>query len=58
MFEYMEKNLLELLEEKQNGLDAEAVRIYIYQLLKAIEFCHRNNVIHRDIKPENLLITP
>ena len=54
----MEKNLLEVLEEKPNGLDPEAVRKYIYQLLKAIEFCHRNNVIHRDIKPENLLINP
>jgi cyclin-dependent kinase-like len=26
--------------------------------LKAIEYCHRNNVIHRDIKPENLLVNP
>jgi len=34
------------------------VRNYIYQLLKAIEFCHRHQVIHRDIKPENLLINP
>eukprot|EP00347_Sterkiella_histriomuscorum_P018635 403344766 len=58
VFEYMEKNLLEILEERPNGLDAEAVRKYIYQLLKAIEFCHRQNVIHRDIKPENLLINP
>lgn len=54
----MEKNLLEILEEKPNGLEPEAVWKYIYQLLKAIEFCHRNNVIHRDIKPENLLINP
>jgi cyclin-dependent kinase-like len=30
----------------------------MYQVLKAIKFCHRNNVIHRDIKPENLLINP
>lgn len=58
VFEYMEKNLLEVLEERPNGLDPELVRKYIYQLLKAIEFCHRNNVIHRDIKPENLLINP
>jgi cyclin-dependent kinase-like len=58
VFEYMEKNLLEVLEERPSGLEPEAVRKYIYQLLKAIEFCHRNNVIHRDIKPENLLVTP
>ncbi len=58
VFEYFEKNLLEILEERPNGLAPEAVRKYIYQLCKAIEFCHRFNVIHRDIKPENLLINP
>ena len=26
-------------------------------MCKAIEFCHRNEVIHRDIKPENLLVS-
>ena len=52
----MEKNLLEILEEKPSGIDQEQVRLYIYQLLKAIDFCHKNNVIHRDIKPENLLV--
>jgi len=25
-------------------------------ILKAIHFCHQNNVVHRDIKPENLLL--
>lgn len=58
VFEYLEKNLLEVIEERPNGLDPEAVRKYSYQIFKAIEFCHRNNVIHRDIKPENLLINP
>lgn len=58
VFEYLEKNLLEILEERSNGLQPELVRKYVYQLLKAIEYCHRNNVIHRDIKPENLLINP
>jgi cyclin-dependent kinase-like len=54
----MEKNLLEVLEERPSGLEPEAVRKYIYQLLKAIEYCHRSNVIHRDVKPENLLVNP
>ena len=26
-------------------------------MCKALEFCHRNDVIHRDIKPENLLVS-
>ncbi|KAG7402330.1 hypothetical protein PHYBOEH_000038 [Phytophthora boehmeriae] len=56
VFEYVEKNLLEVLEEKPNGIDSELVRSYIFQLCCAIHYCHTNNVIHRDIKPENLLV--
>uniref|UniRef100_S4RVV3 Protein kinase domain-containing protein n=1 Tax=Petromyzon marinus TaxID=7757 RepID=S4RVV3_PETMA len=56
VFEYVEKNMLQLLEELPNGVPPEKVRSYIYQLAKAIHWCHHNNIIHRDIKPENLLI--
>lgn len=56
VFEYVEKNLLEVLEDKPNGIDSHLVRSYIFQLCCAIHYCHRNNVVHRDIKPENLLI--
>lgn len=57
VFEYVERNLLELLEEHQNGLSPVMVRSIILQLCNAIEYCHRQEVIHRDIKPENLLIS-
>ena len=30
VFEYLEKNLLEILEEKPNGLDTDSVKRYIY----------------------------
>ena len=56
VFEYCDNNLLEILEERANGIAPEDVKSFIFQLLKSIEFCHRHGVIHRDIKPENLLI--
>lgn len=28
----------------------------MYQMLKAIEYCHSNNIVHRDVKLENFLI--
>ncbi|TRY53750.1 hypothetical protein DNTS_030565 [Danionella cerebrum] len=56
VFEYMEKNMLELLEDMPNGAPADKVRSYVYQLIKAVHWCHKNNIVHRDIKPENLLI--
>ncbi|XP_069006869.1 cyclin-dependent kinase-like 5 isoform X2 [Embiotoca jacksoni] len=57
VFEYVEKNMLELLEELPNGVPTEKARSYIFQLIKAIHWCHKHDIVHRDIKPENLLIS-
>ena len=56
VFEYCEKNLLEVLEESPDGLSPKLIKSFIYQMCKAIAYMHNNNMIHRDIKPENLLI--
>ena len=29
----------------------------IYQILSAINYCHKMNILHRDLKPENILIS-
>merc|ERR1719284_1483189 len=58
VFEFVEKSLLELLEAHPNGVDLETVRFLTWQLARAIDYCHRHDVVHRDIKPENLLINP
>ena len=57
LHQIFDKNLLEILEEKYDGLPSDQVRSYIYQLCKAIDCCHRQNIIHRDITPENILIS-
>lgn len=58
VFEFVEKSMLDILEANPNGVDTETVRVLTCQLARAIEYCHRHDVIHRDIKPENLLINP
>ena len=56
VFEYVEKNLLEVLEESPDGLPPKLIKSFVYQMCKALAYMHKNNMIHRDIKPENLLI--
>ena len=56
VLEFAEKNLLEILEANPHGVSSWQVRVYAYQLLKALAWCHQHDVIHRDIKPENLLV--
>ena len=42
---------------KVGKFDEGQAAFIINQILKAIAYCHKNNIIHRDIKPENLMIT-
>jgi len=56
VFEYVEKNLLELLQEHPKGLDQNLIKKVIFQLCLSIRYIHDMNLVHRDIKPENLLV--
>ncbi|OQR94537.1 cyclin-dependent kinase-like [Achlya hypogyna] len=57
VFEYVEKTILEEIEKNPEGLEPTAIRSLMWQLIRAIHFCHEHNIIHRDIKPENLLVS-
>ena len=56
VFEYVEKNLLEVLEKSPDGLEPKLIRSIVFQMCKAVHYLHLNNIIHRDVKPENLLM--
>ena len=57
MFEYVERNLLQVLESRPGGLHPAKVRLFTWQLVKAIAACHERGVAHRDVKPENILVS-
>jgi cyclin-dependent kinase-like len=57
VFEYVDRTVLDEIENSPNGLDEMGAKKIIWQLLRSVAFIHDHNIIHRDIKPENLLLS-
>jgi 3-phosphoinositide dependent protein kinase-1 len=49
-------NLLYHIRDR-GSLSEEVTRFYAAELVEAVGFLHKNNVLHRDIRPENILIS-
>lgn len=32
------------------------IRYYMYEILKALDYCHSKGIMHRDVKPHNIMI--
>lgn len=41
--------------DEQGEMSEEKAANVVWQLLCALKYCHRKNIIHRDVKPENIL---
>uniref|UniRef100_A0A8B9RK22 Cyclin-dependent kinase 17-like n=1 Tax=Astyanax mexicanus TaxID=7994 RepID=A0A8B9RK22_ASTMX len=56
VFEYLEKDLKQYMDDCGNIMSVHNVKIFLFQLLRGLAYCHRRKVLHRDLKPQNLLI--
>ncbi|XP_051282661.1 cyclin-dependent kinase 16 isoform X2 [Dicentrarchus labrax] len=56
VFEYLDKDLKQYLEDCGNIIHVHNVKLFLFQLLRGLSYCHRRKVLHRDLKPQNLLI--
>ncbi|XP_054012358.1 cyclin-dependent kinase 14 isoform X1 [Hylaeus anthracinus] len=60
VFEYVHTDLSQYMERHgsgNGGLDPRNVKLFLFQLLRGLAYCHRRRVLHRDVKPQNLLIS-
>ncbi|GAA5988225.1 hypothetical protein JCM5350_007618 [Sporobolomyces pararoseus] len=53
IFEHVNNTDFKVLYPKFTDYD---VRYYIFELLKALDFCHSRGIMHRDVKPHNVMI--
>ena len=53
IFEHVNNTDFKILYPTLSDFD---IRYYIFELLKALDYCHSNGVMHRDVKPHNVMI--
>lgn len=56
VFEYMDHDLMGLLESGLVQFSQEHIRSFMRQLMEGLDYCHKNNFLHRDIKCSNILL--
>lgn len=56
VFEYLEKDLKQYMDDCGGIMSMNNVRLFLFQLLRGLHYCHNRKVLHRDLKPQNLLI--
>lgn len=55
--EFIEGENLKELMRKNVGFPLALIKKYFDQLLEAVSYCHKVNLVHGDIKPRNIMIT-
>ncbi|GJM96720.1 hypothetical protein PR202_ga13582 [Eleusine coracana subsp. coracana] len=53
IFEYVNNTDFKVLYPTLSDYD---IRYYIFELLKALDYCHSRGIMHRDVKPHNVMI--
>uniref|UniRef100_A0A8C1YHL8 cyclin-dependent kinase n=1 Tax=Cyprinus carpio TaxID=7962 RepID=A0A8C1YHL8_CYPCA len=56
VFEYLDNDLKQYLDNCGNLMSMHNVKIFTFQLLRGLSYCHKRKILHRDLKPQNLLI--
>eukprot|EP01013_Petalomonas_cantuscygni_P038263 TRINITY_DN6932_c0_g1_i1.p1 TRINITY_DN6932_c0_g1~~TRINITY_DN6932_c0_g1_i1.p1 ORF type:complete len:322 (+),score=73.15 TRINITY_DN6932_c0_g1_i1:52-1017(+) len=55
VFEYCSNDLKRYMSRRP--LTPQDVKVFTYQILDGLAFCHSHRILHRDLKPQNILVS-
>lgn len=56
VLEYCRNNTLKELTKRRKRITEYEARVYMLQMVKALQYIHRNSIVHRDLKLGNILV--
>ena len=56
IFEYLDYDLKKYMSENKLTVTPYQLKLFLYQLINGVNYCHSRRIIHRDLKPQNLLV--
>ena len=56
IFDFLDYDMKKYMSEHKTTITTYQIKLFLFQLINGVNYCHSRRIIHRDLKPQNLLV--